>query len=111
MIEVENNPINIPKPKTTFIENMYKQVTNLLEIVSPGEIDVFLPPTIRILSMLINWELLGDKDIKTACKALSLISESKSCAVLTEPCNANIMINILDSQNIPTHIQLTTVYI
>ena len=110
--EMEMNPlINPIKPKNTFIENMYNQVAHLLETVSPGEIELFIPLTNRILNMLVNWELLGDKDLKIACKALNLISQSKSCAALTETSNANIMINILDSQDTPTDIQLTTVFI
>ena len=110
--EIETNLFNNSnKPKITFIENMYKQVAHLLETVAQGEIELFLPLSNRILSMLVNWELLGDKDLKTACKALNLIAQSKSCSVLTETSNANIMINILNSQNTPTNIQLTTVCI
>ena len=83
----------------------------MMTAYSTSDYDEFLKPVSRILSMMVNWELLSDKEIKTACKALSLIAHSKVNGVLAELEHATIMMNLLNSQNIPLDIQLAIVII
>lgn len=93
------------------IDNIYNSVKKMMTAYSTSDYDEFLKPVSRILSMMVNWELLSDKEIKTACKALSLIAHSKVNGVLAELEHATIMMNLLNSQNIPLDIQLAIVII
>lgn len=91
------------------IDNISKIVKNMIEGVSTLTLEQANIPVYRIFSQLSNWELLSNKDIKTACKALKILSESKLKGLLTTQPIVTQMINILYSQDMPIDIQITTV--
>lgn len=91
------------------IENIYNLVKGMMEGTATASFDQFVVPISVILSQLVNWELLSDKEISLACKALKLVAESKINGILAMPANVTQMINLLYSQDIPIDIQITTV--
>lgn len=93
------------------IDNIYKVVKGMLDGNSIPNLEQFSAPIAVILSQLANWELLSDKDVKTACKGLKLVAESRVNSVLALPANVTQMINLLYSQDTPIDVQITTVWL
>ena len=111
-LATEKNGERDPQPNSAalaIIDNIYNSVKKMLSAYSTSDYEEFLKPVSRILSMMTNWELLSDNEIKTACKAFTLIAEAKINGVLAEPENVTTMIGLLNSQNIPLDIQLAIV--
>jgi len=86
-----------------------KKIDDLLESYSVFDQEHFMPLISKVLSVLTNWELQSDKEISTACKSILTLSESRMCGSLTEPSNIIQMIDLLNSQNVPLKVQVTTV--
>lgn len=104
-----SNPISSLNPPKNNIDDIYKIVKNMLEGNGFNSVEHFMTPVSRIFSQLANWELLSDKDITTACKALALLADSRIKGILASPTIVTQMINFLYSQDIPIDIQITVV--
>lgn len=63
----------------------------------------------RVLSCLKNWELLGNRDIKFACKTLNLISHSINGSILVEQSNIITLAKLLKSTDVKTEIKFAVV--
>jgi len=86
-----------------------RKIDELLESYTLCDQEHFMPLISKLLSVLVNWELQSDKELSTACKSILTLSESRMCGALTEPNNIIQMIDLLNSQNVPLKIQVTTV--
>jgi len=86
-----------------------RKIDDLLESYTLCDQEHFMPLISKLLSVLVNWELQSDKELSTACKSILTLSESRMCGALTEPNNIIQMIDLLNSQNVPLKIQVTTV--
>eukprot|EP00825_Cyclidium_porcatum_P039901 TRINITY_DN493_c0_g1_i7.p1 TRINITY_DN493_c0_g1~~TRINITY_DN493_c0_g1_i7.p1 ORF type:complete len:823 (-),score=148.33 TRINITY_DN493_c0_g1_i7:267-2735(-) len=71
----------------------------------PLNFEPFYKHVNMILSKMVNWELLEEKEINLSLQTLKLILTSKICNILTEPKYIDWLIRMLDSQNIPLKIQ------
>ena len=70
-----------------------------------NEFEPFSIPTSRVLTRLINWEFLSEKETTEAIEAFKLISQSKIQAILCESRFLEKIILLIDSDNIPLKIQ------
>lgn len=59
-----------------------------------------------ILSKMVNWELLEEKEISLSLQTLKLILSSRISTILAEPRYIDWLIKMLDSENMPLNIQL-----
>jgi len=69
------------------------------------EFEPFSLPTSRVITKLINWEFLSEKETNEAIEAFKLISQSKVQAILCETRFLEKIILLIDCDNIPLKIQ------
>jgi len=63
----------------------------------------------RVLSCLKNWELLSNREIKIACKTLTLIAHSSGGCILAEQANIMVLAKLLKSSDVKTEIKFAVV--
>lgn len=63
----------------------------------------------RVLSCLQNWELVSKRDIKLACKSLTLLAQSAGNSLLTEQSNILSIVKLLRSNDVTTEIKFAVI--
>jgi hypothetical protein len=79
-------------------------VQKLLANYPYSDFEPFYQPMNTLVSKLINWELMGEKEIDWTLKTLKLITKSRIQGLLAEPRYLDQLIKIIEGQNFPLNI-------
>jgi len=91
------------------IEAIHKQLINSIMNKIEVNANVTAVQIKRIFSCLQNWELVSKRDIKLACKSLTLIAQSSGDALLTEQANILTIVKLLRSNDVTTEIKFSVI--
>jgi hypothetical protein len=103
----DNGPSN--NPNMSNMEVIHKNLYNVFYTRNTVDPLYVQSQISRILSGLVNWELLSDKQTKAACKALRLVAQSPVSFLLGEQKNLLLMSKLINSQNVKLEIQVTVI--
>jgi hypothetical protein len=98
----EDEPIKPP------VRDLLSTTRHLLDNFA-NDVFEFTEIAARIVSQVLNWELLSEEQVSQCVQALKLLSGSPACVTLGEPSHVSSLLKLITSESVPLSLQTSVV--